>query len=404
MPFLRSGGWRLAGALLAGTIATVPALREVIGRLLGAERSDLFDLTAALAVSSLVLLLHGRAGRREAANRALLIAHQRRAATEQSRIVPGIIALAGATDAAQLRVEAWRHVPTLTGGRAAWIAMPTPQDWQWVIEPDARSAATWLERLPVLRQALEAGTRRDQGWRFFPIGRQGQAQGLLAVEETPALTPTEEHRLDLLAVMLATAVTNVRHVEQLQLTTVSDALTGCFNRAHAFATLETELRRASRTGRLLSILMLDVDDFKQINDDHGHLCGDTVLEALGGLLRRTLRTSDVKCRYGGDEFLIILPETPAEGAEVVAEHLRRAVGRLVHSGRRGAFTIGVSVGVASAQPRETDVLALVTRADADLYRDKRERAASCARQVDEGGSAPSDAVQVAHAEVAPARA
>jgi two-component system cell cycle response regulator len=119
--------------------------------------------------------------------------------------------------------------------------------------------------------------------------------------------------------------------------------------------------------------MLDVDDFKGINDTQGHLCGDGVLESIGDTLRRTLRSSDVKSRYGGDEFLVILPETPAEGAEQVADHLRRAIERVEYAGRTRPFTLTVSVGVATALPNETDALALVGRADAALYRDKSNR-------------------------------
>ncbi len=174
-----------------------------------------------------------------------------------------------------------------------------------------------------------------------------------------------------LAVILSVAVKNVHLFRQMQLDSVSDALTGCFNRAHAFATLDSELRRSKRSKRPLSVVMFDIDGFKAINDEFGHVSGDTLLQSIGATLERTLRTSDVKCRYGGDEFLAILPDTPLEGAEQVAEHLRRAIERLEVSSPAHTVSCRISVGVSGATPGETDPIALVTRVDAALYRDKK---------------------------------
>lgn len=364
-------------AVLACTVtASVPALREAVSELLGVTRVGPFDTGTAVAVLAVALLVQARARRHAAILRSATAAHEHQLARDLERMVASTVSLAGALDWAQLRVEAWRHVPVATGGRPTWIAVMTPQDWQWVVEPDAASAASWLDQAPRLWQLAEGGTRRYQGWRLFVLGGSGRAQGLLAVDDTKPLDPVEEQRLAWLSAMLGTVTRNVQHFEQLHMNCVSDALTGCFNRAHAFATLESELRRAKRTNRPLSVLMLDVDDFKRINDEHGHLSGDRVLESLGHVLRQTLRTSDVKCRYGGDEFLVILPETPSEGAEVVAEHLRRAVGRMSSVGRGAPFTVCASIGVASATPNETDALALVARADAALYRVKAQRSAA----------------------------
>ena len=102
-----------------------------------------------------------------------------------------------------------------------------------------------------------------------------------------------------------------------------DGLTGCFNRTHAIEVIDTELRRARRSQAPVSLIMFDIDHFKEINDRYGHLCGDAVLAAVGARMRDVLRGSDLKCRYGGEEFLVLLPETPLEGAKRVAETLRR---------------------------------------------------------------------------------
>ena len=107
-----------------------------------------------------------------------------------------------------------------------------------------------------------------------------------------------------------------------------DGLTGCFNRTHALEVIDTELRRARRSQTPVSLIMFDIDRFKDINDRYGHLCGDAVLAAVGARMREVLRGSDLKCRYGGEEFLVLLPETPLEGAKRVADTLRRELAEM----------------------------------------------------------------------------
>src|SRR5262249_56397969 len=162
------------------------------------------------------------------------------------------------------------------------------------------------------------------------------------------------------------AVRNVQLLEETRERGVRDALTGCVNRAYALEALDKELRRAKRSGRPLSILMFDIDHFKTINDQMGHLCGDALLADVGAQLNRVLRTSDVKCRYGGDEFLVILPDTPAVGAEQVAECVRRELATLTVSS--GAHTVhaSVSVGVAASLSGDRSAAALVERAGPGL--------------------------------------
>ncbi len=371
-------GRLLLGLLVGAAVMFGQPLRQLLSQAEEVSRVYGVDVVPALVILVLVLTVHLYQRQRDAAAARALAERAaddaRRTTRDLSRLVDASHALANALDHGQLRVEAWRHVPALTGGRTAWVAVAEPHAWHWVMEADADQEAQLLELAPSLLQLTEAGESRHNGWVLFQLRSSGRPLGVLAVEDTPALTGIEEQRLDTLAAIISIAVKNVQLFAEMQVSSVSDALTGCFNRAHAFATLDSEMRRAKRNRRPLSIAMLDVDDFKRINDEHGHLCGDAVLESIGETLRRTLRSSDVKCRYGGDEFIIVLPETPIDGADQVADHIRRAIERVEHPGRTRPFTIQVSIGVSAAQPGEADVLALVGRADAALYRDKGRKA------------------------------
>ena len=141
-------------------------------------------------------------------------------------------------------------------------------------------------------------------------------------------------------------------------------------RAHGMKVLDAELKRAKRARTSLSVVMFDLDYFKSVNDDYGHLCGDALLTAVGKRMQELLRNSDVKCRYGGEEFLILLPDTPIDGAVHVADVLRQEIGMLSVSWTGETVSTTASVGVAIAGPGELDAKALIGRADAALYRAK----------------------------------
>ena len=150
---------------------------------------------------------------------------------------------------------------------------------------------------------------------------------------------------------------------------LTDGLTGLFNRRYFEDTLERAVLQAERYHRSLSLLMMDVDDFKQFNDAHGHQAGDEVLERLADLMRTSARQTDAPCRYGGEEFVLLMPETALEEASGVAERLRTEFGSAV-PGEAGApegttISIGVAERVSGEEPGE-----LVRRADAALYRAK----------------------------------
>jgi len=118
--------------------------------------------------------------------------------------------------------------------------------------------------------------------------------------------------------------------------------------------------------------MFDLDHVKQVNDRYGHLCGDAVLAAVGVKVREAGRSSDVRCRYGGEEFLLLLPETPLEGAKVVADTLRRELAGSPIMWKGEPLDITASFGVATAGLAEVDTKAFISRADAALYQAKED--------------------------------
>jgi len=159
--------------------------------------------------------------------------------------------------------------------------------------------------------------------------------------------------------------------ERLEQLASTDALTGCLNRRALTEVLERELDRAQRYSLVLSILMVDLDHFKHVNDTMGHLVGDTVLRQLGDLLRREVRSVDSVARYGGEEFVVVLPETVSHGALVFAERMRQRIEQQPFGEGGTALTVTVSIGVASFPDQKiSNPDTFLALADAALYRAK----------------------------------
>jgi diguanylate cyclase (GGDEF)-like protein len=164
---------------------------------------------------------------------------------------------------------------------------------------------------------------------------------------------------------------NSRLFDRIKNLSMRDSLTELYNHRHSIELLGNELHRVGRYEGGLGVLMVDVDDFKAVNDAHGHQVGDQVLKEISRRLRDTLRTVDSLGRYGGEEFLAILPHTAPEDARQTAERLRRAIGdEAIHAGGR-ELSVTVSIGVASYPGTAETPDALIREADAALYRAKQ---------------------------------
>jgi len=154
---------------------------------------------------------------------------------------------------------------------------------------------------------------------------------------------------------------------------VTDPLTGVHNRRFLMEQLPREIDRASRYGRQLSMVMCDVDHFKLVNDQHGHLTGDEVLKLVAASLQKNVRTSDWIARYGGEEFVIVLPETPISNAQRVAEHLRAGIGMAPLATTSAAIAVTASFGVTGWEklvPGSATLDELIGRCDSCLYTSK----------------------------------
>ncbi|HSQ81923.1 MAG TPA: diguanylate cyclase [Casimicrobiaceae bacterium] len=149
----------------------------------------------------------------------------------------------------------------------------------------------------------------------------------------------------------------------------TDELTGLANRRQGFALGEVELERSRRSGRPAVLVVLDIDHFKHINDRHGHPAGDAVLRAIARVLRESCRSTDVVARYGGDEFLLVLPDLRLPAVEVIADRIRHRLDAMIVEGAPGARCT-VSLGAAEAMADMADVEDWIQQADAALYRAK----------------------------------
>ena len=224
-----------------------------------------------------------------------------------------------------------------------------------------------------LADPAEVAILREEGSRMLtmiPLVAKGQSVGLVELT-SGTLVDFDPSRLALAQTMAneaAMALENARLYDAARSLADRDPLTGFYNHRFLYERLGEEIVRARRARQPLSLLLLDVDDFKLVNDTFGHQFGDRCLVVLGEVIRSTLRASDVPARYGGDEFAVILPDTGEDAARSAAERITEALRQnpVVADGR-GPVPVDVSIGVASLSPTTRTPTELVGLADARMY-------------------------------------
>lgn len=206
----------------------------------------------------------------------------------------------------------------------------------------------------------------------LPLSAQGQVLGVLSLVAEHAFDPNSRELMLTVGDQLALAIANLRLQQSLREQSIRDPLTGLFNRRYLEASLPRELARAERRGSHVALLMLDLDHFKRYNDSHGHDAGDALLAQFGTTLTRLCRGEDIPCRYGGEEFTVVLVDIDAESALARAEAIRSATSHieLRHRSQRlpaPSVSVGVAMSSEGITPEE-----LKRTADQALYRAKRE--------------------------------
>lgn len=219
------------------------------------------------------------------------------------------------------------------------------------------------------------GAEVPKGFKTFLLESSGEAFGILTLArgEGGEFSQDEISMCDIINSQSALVINNVRMYEKIKRFAVADGLTGLYNHRYFQEQLEKEYSRARRFNISLSMIMIDLDHFKQINDTYGHQQGDIILKGVAAIVKRCVRDIDLVARYGGEEFAIILPETPKKNAVVVAERIREAVAKTEFYAGDTLLQVRASLGV-SGHP-DDDIktrLDLVAKADKALYSAKEQ--------------------------------
>ena len=196
----------------------------------------------------------------------------------------------------------------------------------------------------------------------FPVRLQGKPCGSLVLSSANQINQHVQ-LLSLLLEKLSVALNRAQRYQDAQYSAMTDSLTGLYNKAYFLEALKNEVARSQRSQRPISLIIFDLDNFKEYNDAKGHVEGDQLLKQLGGLLKNNVRSIDVPARYGGEEFCIILPETAHEAAFIFAERFRTSV--------QDSFPSTVSVGIATCMNASVSPETLLKEADKALYSAKR---------------------------------
>jgi len=261
------------------------------------------------------------------------------------------------------------HHGTLTpcfepGGRFS----TTQEPWSRVLAPNATVIEKDLGAAPdTFRMFKETSSRMS-----IPLISFGQTLGVLTLHSSSrnAFSQVELQSLESVADICANSIRNAYYVERVKQLAYLDGLTGIFNRRFFELRISEEVERARRYGTGMAVIMADIDQFKRLNDEFGHLLGDEVLRQVSSIFHQQVRKIDVVCRYGGEEFAILLTQTNAQQALTIAEKLRRQVENWQFPGVPRSITISAGVAAFPTHGRSRDEI--VRAADNGLYTAKQE--------------------------------
>ncbi|MDZ7759491.1 MAG: sensor domain-containing diguanylate cyclase [Desulfovermiculus sp.] len=216
----------------------------------------------------------------------------------------------------------------------------------------------WIQYMP-------QGHVRLDNIMFAPLVVDEKTVGIIGLANKPGGFDNQDAELarafgDLAALSLR----NARTLEELQRLSRTDTLTGCFNRRKFLECLDYECKQVERLHNSMTLIMFDIDHFKRINDTYGHEAGDLVLQSLAAIVSAQLREVDILCRWGGEEFLILAPDTDAQNAQVMVERIRKTVAEHVFS---QDVEITVSFGLVQYKKGEESLDDLINRADQCMY-------------------------------------
>jgi diguanylate cyclase (GGDEF)-like protein len=238
-----------------------------------------------------------------------------------------------------------------------------------------------------------------QSLKIFPLVAGQRILGTLVAgsRRKAAFDDDELRMLEVIAIQAAQAVLRAQLYEQMEHMATTDGLTGLLNHRTFQSRFDDVLAASRRYGRRTSLLLADIDHFKNVNDTHGHPAGDQVLRGVAKILREQARDTDLVARYGGEEFAVIMPETDTRGAHVIAERIRERLQKEVFQTEHGPLKVTLSLGIATFPEAGPDKAQLVQLADQCLYFAKRhgrnQTATAAQLQVGAAHTSPAGAIR-----------
>jgi diguanylate cyclase (GGDEF)-like protein len=299
-------------------------------------------------------------------------AHATARAEEMERLIAFSQAIARSLTEESIKAAAIAHVPQLAPNRIAWALARSDGQWRPLMNVGNVTPLAQESAAKIALCEIDPPPGVEPEFTCFPMIIAGMPVGVLGVAAKPEMADEQRRILTTAAALLAVSLKNSELFREVVESNVRDPLTGCVTRRHGMGIFQTEMRRARRSQLPMALIVFDLDHFKAINDRYGHLAGDAVLGAVGGRMNAVLRGSDLKCRYGGEEFLILLPETPTQGGQRVAETLRREIEANAIPWNDEPLRVTASFGITVIMPGEMDPLVAIARADEALYRAKQD--------------------------------